>query len=105
LSWDVVDFYNEDIVYPLMHFFEPKSNNLYYIDVPFLEKQKQFILENNITSFKELPINIFKTKKINWTQELPDLHEIPRHHKSICIPEDCIILTGGLSESEHGKSN
>lgn len=99
LKWEVNDFFDLDsgeCDYPVMHFFEPKSQNVYFVDVKALEKQKLYLIQNKLTDFKEPLLDIFKKKQVKWGQE------IPRHHKSICIPEDCIILTGGLTETEDG---
>ena len=96
IDWDLKDFFNQDSKYQLLHFFEPKSCNFYYIDLPSLEEYKQELLSQNFQNLKEEPLEIFKKQKI------PNMREIPRHHKSLCIPEDCIIITGGLKKTKQG---
>lgn len=98
IEWELKDFFNQDSKFQLLHFFEPKSCNFYYIDLTSLEEFKQEILSQNYQNLKEEPLEIFKKQKI------PNMREIPRHHKSLCIPEDCIIITGGLQKTKQGKN-
>lgn len=61
-----------------LHFFQQKSNSLHLFDLEDLSK------------------NILKPLKIN----LQINFKIPRWHRSICIPNGNIYLTGGVMNTE-----
>jgi hypothetical protein len=99
IKWKMQNFFESDSKFQLLHFFEPKSKNFYYIDLDTLESQKNHLMKQGYSEINNPPLEIFNKKQIS------QINEIPRHHKSICIPEDCIIITGGLEETEESKSN
>ena len=97
IKWKVKNFFNNESKYHLLHFFEPKSRNFYYIDLDTLESQKNHLLKQGFSNPNNPPLEIFHKKEISG------IKEIPRHHKSFCIPEDCIIITGGLEETKESR--
>lgn len=99
LEWSMADFYPGDSKYRLVHFFEPKSSNLYLADLESLEAQKQHILAHGPSDPRQPPLEVFKKRKIPELRDAFGLTGIPRHHKSVCIPEDCVVITGGLEET------
>ena len=63
------------------------------------ERKEQLLDENKVTfsTFDQAPLPIFSIGTL-----ISDF-DIKRHHKSISIPDGCIVITGGLDESENGK--
>lgn len=99
LEWDMADFYPNDSKFKLVHFFEPKSNNLYLADLESLEAGKRRLLSQGSMELHDPPLEVFEKREIPDFREGFGLADIPRHHKSVCIPEDCVVITGGLEET------
>ena len=95
----VPEFFDVDAEKKLLHFFEPKTNNMHFVD---LEKHMKNILRN-VESHKNNVLHQSSSPLDFNVMELQDDLLIPRHHKSIITPEGYIILTGGLEQSKNGS--
>ena len=99
-SLNIENFFEENVNEQILHFFEPKSKNLYFVEIGQLEKIKHQMIQENRYSNSDLddePMSYFKKELVECE------FDIPRHHKSLSIPEGCIVITGGLEESSEGQ--
>ena len=98
---DRQDFFESSCKYKLMHFFEPKTKNFYFIDL----EEKIKTVKKNVENSRQ---NIFQqiTAPFHFeTIELDIDFVIPRHHQSLITPDGFIILIGGFNQLNNNKVN
>ena len=91
------DFFEDSSEARLLHFFEPKTKNLHFVD---LDEHMKNILKN-VESYKNNVLHQSSTPLDFKVIELTNDFNVPRHHKSLITPQGFIILTGGLVQSDN----
>lgn len=90
----VPDFFDDQPEARILHFFEPRTKNMHFVD---LDKHIQSITKN-IESYKNNILHQSSAPLEFKVIELENDFTIPRHHKSLITPEGYILLTGGLEQ-------
>jgi hypothetical protein len=86
LPIDSENFFYDDALTKILHFFEPRTNHFYYVDLITLNVNSP----NRQVTFEKCDLN-------------PDFL-IPRHHRSLALSDGSVMLLGGLGDTPTSES-